>query len=219
MSINMKTKKIILFLFATIFVCGQMWAQDDLPYRSFKPFNNDTIRYLDYNFTLRRDQYADKTVGDLLRDLELPVVYISKYVMQLSNGGNIAEGMIGMNLVIRLVGNGDWDESKDYYIKINLRAPVYFDDFYNALRADERNKERKSFYYWTPQLYELLKDKKINGIITNYRLFPDRRKILENAETKEQLTEQLNIVMETEKANWRNIIRAEKQAETQKKQD
>ena len=215
MSINMKTKSIIFVLFAMLFVCEHTKAQDDLPYRPFKSFRKDTIRYLDYNFTIRADQYVGKSVDDLFRDLELPVVYISKLVMTLYPGNKPDIRISSMNLVIRLVGDGDWDESKDYYIKIGLNNPVNAGEFADALAVDPRNKdkmdkEQYGFFYWTPQLYGLLKDRTLEGIIANDCLFSDRRKLLER-NTMENF-EKIQKVRETEKANWKKRIQAEKQA-------
>ena len=208
----MKTNSIILVLSAMLFVCGHTRAQDDLPYRPFQAFNNDTIRYLDYNFTIRNDQYVDKTVGDLLRDLELPVIYISNIVMQIDRP---VHKLVGLNLVIRLVRDVDWDESKDYYIKIGLQTPVDYEDFFDALATDKRNSDKMNerqydFLYWTPQLYELIKDNKLGGISANDCLFPDRRKLRET-NTWEDI-ELVKRIIETEKANWRNKIRTERQA-------
>ena len=208
---NMKTIKLFLLLFATISISGQCLAQDDLPYRHFEAFKKDTIRYLDYNFTIRSDQYTDKTVGELLHDLEFPVIYVNKLAMQTSNSGDKAlDGIIAMNLVIRLVGIGDWDDSKDYYVKIGLKNPVNAEDFADALSKDKRNSGRNNLFYWTPQLYELLKDHKLGGIISNERLFPDRRKLLET--NMQEDFEKVKKIREAEKAKWQKIIREEKKA-------
>ena len=207
----MKTIKLFLLLFATISISGQCLAQDDLPYRHFEAFKKDTIRYLDYNFTIRSDQYTDMTVGELLNDLEFPVIYVNKLAMQTSNSGDKAlDGLVVMNLVIRLVGIGDWDDSKDYFIKIVLKNPVNPEDFADALSKDKRNSGRNNLFYCTPQLCELLKDRKIKWIESNYRLFKDRKRLLE-INTLESI-EQLKNILEAEKANWQKIIREEKKA-------
>jgi hypothetical protein len=207
----MKTNSMILVLFAIIFNCGQIWAQDNLPYRPFKTFNKDTIRYLDYNFTIRADQYEDKTVGNLFYDLELPIVYVSDLIMQ-AGGDKSGIYIIGMNLVIRPVRDGSEGErdSKDYYIRIRLKAPVYAGDFVDALHVDKRNKGRNELYYWTSELYEVLKDFKLEFIETNYLLFKDRRKLLET--NRKEDIEQLRKIIKNEKENWRQRIRAEKRA-------
>ena len=213
----MKTHSMILVLFAILFTCGHTRAQDDLPYRSFQAFKNDTIRYLDYNFTIRKDQYVDKTVGDLFRDLELPVVHMSDRLMIAhihSSTNTVSIG--GMNLVIRLAGNGNEDRnsyrdsSKDYYIRLELKTYVECGDFYNALNRDKRNDGRRNrVSYCTPQVYELLKDCKIKRIESNSYLFEDRRKLLES-HTSEDM-KQLQEISNTEKENWRKSIRQEKQ--------
>ncbi|MDR2146594.1 MAG: hypothetical protein LBE91_09080 [Tannerella sp.] len=207
----MKTIKLFLFMFAIIFVCEHTRAQDnDLPYRPFKLFHNDTIRYLDYNFTIRSDQYVNKPAGAFFNDLELPIVYVS-YLLFAPKGGSEVD-IFGMNLVLHKVGDGgnEFDYSKDYYIEIRL-SPVTDEDFAKALYTDERNKEPLPYYYWTPQLRELLKDYVIKSISSNDKLFQERREILENTQTYKELVERLSKVMEVEKTKWRKINRAEKQ--------
>ncbi|MDR2146593.1 MAG: hypothetical protein LBE91_09075 [Tannerella sp.] len=211
----MKTIKLFLFMFAIVFVCGHTRAQDDdLPYRPFKSFHNDTIRYLDYNFTIRSDQYVNKPAGAFFNDLELPIVYVCYLMMQPGSSGNDID-IVAMNLVFRKIGNGgdDGDYSKDYYIRIGLQTPVDAKNFVDALDGDERNKERNDYYYWTPQLYELLKDSKLKGVEANDCLFSDRRKLRENYTTEKW--KQLRKIIESEKTKWRKINRAEKQTKKQ----
>ena len=205
----MKTNSIILFLFAMLLLCGHTRAQDDLPYRPFKAFNKDTIRYLDYNFTIRNDQYVDKTIGDLFHDLELPVVFISNIAIQMDPTENkIVCSLIALNLVIRMARDVAGDDSKDYYIKIALKTPIDFDKFSDAVGNDRERGWQTGFYYWTTQLYNLLKDSEIKGLESNYHLFKDRENLLEinTVESRKQLMK----IVETEKTHWRDKIRAEK---------
>ena len=207
----MKAIKLFLFLFAIVFVCEHTRAQEDLPYRPFKSFHNDTIRYLDYNFTIRNDQYLNKPAGEFFNDLELPIVYVSYLVAQFKPSGGGSD-IVAMNLVIRKVGNGDYegDYSRDYYIRIFLTSPVDGDNFANALYRDERNKGKTDYYYWTPQLRELLKDYELGGFLSNNNLIKDRQQFLKR-NTKES-REKLAKAIEAEKTNWRKVIQAEKQA-------
>ena len=199
----MKTKTIISVLFACMVVCGHTQAQDDLPYRPFQAFKKDTIQYLDYNFMLRNDQYVGKTVGELLKDLELPVVYASDFFMVLD------EGIYGMNLVIRLNRDNEWDNSKDYFIGIALKYPLKGKDYSIAIRSDERNKNMNDPVYWTPQLQEVLKDFQLVRIFTNDKLFEERRILREN--TTWENIEKVKKIYDSERERWRKIIQAEKQ--------
>lgn len=211
----MKTNSLILILFAIVFISGHLQAQDDLPYRSFNKFNNDTIRYLDYNFSLRREQYENKTVAELLKDLELPVVYVSSLMLTPKSDYKGID-INAMNLVIRLIRNGgydnDNDDSKDYYIRIFLNPAADGQDFMNAVDKGKRSTGKNGLLWWTPPLYEFLKDFQIKAIVSNYKLFDNRRYVIENAETVEQHREQLKKIIDTEKANWRKRIQEEKQA-------
>ncbi|MDR0542977.1 MAG: hypothetical protein LBH19_12315 [Dysgonamonadaceae bacterium] len=202
----MKTNLWIVALFAIVFTCVPVQAQEELPYRSLKTFKQDTIRYLDYNFTLRSDQYIDKTVEYLFHDLELPVIYVSNWAATI-----LQADVVAINLVIRLVGNGDSDRdnSKDYYIRIVFKNAVDGRSFTEALDRDQRNKERRDVFYWTPQLYEVLKDVELKGLESNHHLFKDRHRLIE-MNTVESWKE-LKKIKEAEKAKWRKRIKEEKQ--------
>ena len=206
----MKTKTIILALLAMIFVCGQTRAQDDLPYRSFKSFKNDTIQYLDYNFLIRSEQYKGEKILRLINDLDMPIISFT-HSMELSSGSDLCN-IVEIELLVRKL----MPESTDnYYVSITLADPIPCRDFSNNIKIIE-NDDRSRIILWTPKLYEFIKNMEIKSVTANSYLIEERRKLLETP-TKESY-EQVKKIVETERANWRNKIRAEKQAET-KKQD
>jgi hypothetical protein len=222
MQINMKTNSIILVLFACVFACGQVQAQEDnLPYRPFQSFKNDTIRYLDYNFKLRQEQYAGKTVGDLLKDLQLPVLYWGDYFAELPFKDNPG-GVVCMNLVIQANRdkNEGWsDDSKDYYIGISFTRPVPDRNFIRSqTRADN------GLFHWTSQVYEQLKNMELKGISANDFLFPERKRIIEDMRSSEsekdrkELSKQFKEIIKAEKERWKNQVKAEKELEKQQKE-
>ena len=208
MSVNMKTKTIILALLAMIFVCGQTRAQDDLSYRSFKSFKNDTIQYLDYNFLIRGEQYAGKKVSDLINDLELPILSIT-VTMEQSTGPSDSK-ITGIELLVKKMIH--WS-NYNYQIGITFANPIPCRNFkVTGVKDDSEN----YIIPWTTKIYEQIRDRELKTVTANSYLIEERRKLLET-HTKEGY-EQVKKVVETERANWRNKIRAEKQAET-KKQD
>jgi hypothetical protein len=225
MQINMKTNSIILVLFACVFACGQVQAQEDnLPYRPFQSFKNDTIRYLDYNFTLRREQYAGKTVGDLLKDLQLPVLYISDISSQLPFKEE-PWGVVSMNLVIQPYRdkNEDWsDDSKDYYIGLSFKKPLADRNFIRSLTPARDAGAYLS--HWTPQVYEKLKNMELHSISANELLFPERQRILddlrhsESEKDRKELVKQFKEIIKAEKERWKNQVKAEKELEKQQKE-
>ena len=198
----MKTKSIILALFAIVFVCGQVRAQDDLPYRPFKSFNNDTIQYIDYNFLIRGEQYAGKKISELINDLELPILSISQTV-EISTGSNVAN-IVEIDL---LVGKEKPWSSSNYYVNITLVTPIPDREY--IIKFVE-NDEGNEIIPLTSELYEQIKDRKIKNVTSNSYLIEERRKLIE-MHTKEA-NEQLKKVIEAEKANWRKKIREERQA-------
>ena len=201
----MKTNSIILILFAIALSCGHTQAQEELPYRPFELFNNDTIRYLDYNFNLRSDQYVGKTAGELLRDLELPVIYVSDVGLE-SDPANKTYGFAHINLVIRVNRDKDedWsDASKDYYIQIWFKKPTLDLSWGNET-------EYKYVYYWMiPESYESLKNLELSGVITNDFLFSDRRRIHETS-TFQTIGKNMSEAKKAEQEKWSNQIRVER---------
>jgi len=138
------------------------------------------------------------------------VVYVSNFVSQLDPTDNYRSGIIVMNLVICKNRDMEKDDSKDYFIRIGLRNPLKQKDFLKAIHTDERNKNRNDLFYWTPQVSELLKGFRLRFVTANDRLFEGRRKLKER-NTKEDI-EKIRIIYESERANWRKRIQAEKQS-------
>lgn len=70
---------VISFLFISISVSAQDYKhqfkipKEGLPYKSLSEFENDTIAYLDYNFTKRPyNSYEGMTVREFLNLIDLP---------------------------------------------------------------------------------------------------------------------------------------------------
>ena len=85
-------KKILILVF--VLVCYEVSAQE---YHPMPKFGTDTIAYMQYNFIDRQDQYIGKTLDNLLKDYELPLVLIglnsAPYTSQ-ANGKSWFEGVI-----------------------------------------------------------------------------------------------------------------------------
>jgi len=200
----MKTNALILILSAILFASGQIRAQDDLPYRPFKSFNNDTVQYLDYNFFIRNDQYTGKKISDVINDLKLPIISMST-TLELSTSE--ANKIVGIDLVINK--RIQWS-AYDYCVSITLVNPILSNDrdFFYSYKV-VRDSDGNGIIPWTTQLYEYLKDKEIKSVTTNSYLIEERRKLID-MHTPEG-NEQLKKLISTERANWRKRIQAEKQ--------
>jgi hypothetical protein len=71
----MKRMKIILLALLLALSTGQLRAQRETsPYKPFAMFNGDTISYLEFNYIIRSKQYKGWTVGEILKEIELPVL-------------------------------------------------------------------------------------------------------------------------------------------------
>lgn len=73
-------KKIALFLLFLPLFYG-LSAQNELPYKPFEAFNNDTLAFMDYNFRQRAEYYKGKTVGEVLEDISLPIISFTRYMV------------------------------------------------------------------------------------------------------------------------------------------
>ena len=78
-------KRGLLLLIFFIAFSGTLSAQNFVPknYRSLSECEQDTIAYLNHNWGVRSStDYEGKTVGDFLKDYELPIVDIKLSVDQ-----------------------------------------------------------------------------------------------------------------------------------------
>ena len=134
--------------------------QEVLQYRSKAEFNQDTVQYLEYNFVKRGTQYEGKKVSDVLKDLDLPVLYISESTW--SSGGGNPSRLKNLSLVVRQVGD-EPNVFEDYYIAIYFAEPPLMDDYQEASGFGMNN----SYPVLTPKLYNFLKDKVVLSVYSN----------------------------------------------------
>ena len=171
----MKRKNIILFALIILLSAGQLWAQRERsPYRPLSTFNGDTLRYLEFNYTIRHAQYANKTVGEILKELECPVVYIDEYMR--GNGT-----LYSINLGIKQTEDSP-NEMKDYYITIAFETPLQLSEFRVVYEGQNR--------ILTSQLYNFIKDLRVEAVRSNEYIIRDpellenRRRVYEENDRK-----------------------------------
>ena len=162
---------LLLFIFFIAF-SGTLSAQNIVPknYRSLSECEQDTIAYLNHNWGVRSStDYEGKTVGDFLKDYELPIVDIKLSVDQ------------GYNLFsIRLYFKS--------YEWIQKNAPTEYDKFqvclllsFNPDHWVKRLKYVSTFrglapakdvvYPWREEYRELMKDWVLEDVQYNYGIF------------------------------------------------
>ena len=173
MSINMKATNLILsalFLFLSI---GQLWAQEKMPYKSKAMFKADTLQYLEYNYNAERsvEYYKDKTMSDVLKELEYPVLYIVEYARR-------GDELMSLSLGIRQIGK-EASPLEDYYIVVAFANPPKSSDFRALFDRDERNPK------FTSQIYDFIKDLKVSHVASNPYIITKRK----NLEAKRALEE------------------------------
>jgi hypothetical protein len=155
----MKTKQIIFVVSVMIFACYQIQAQDKPRYKSLESFNNDTIKYLVYNFNTHRAQYEGKTVADVIKNLKLPVIEAVPISIVQINDDNDGERRpietVGLKLKVSKI-NSDGD----IYIDISFGEHINRDEYAEAITSDNGTKSFKM----TAKLYNFLKDKKIESV-------------------------------------------------------
>ena len=169
----MKRKNIILAAFLLVLSIGQLRAQrETLPYKAASMFEGDTAMYLEYNYTIRSAQYKGKTFGEIIGELEYPVLYMAEITM-ISNFSSPSRVSI-LNMCIHQVGE-KFHLFKDYTLSVWFENPPDSEDF----KKITGNYRDNPFPELTPQLYEFLKDLKIKGTASNrYNLRdPELRRI------------------------------------------
>jgi hypothetical protein len=189
MSIIMKRTSIILFTLFISLSFGQLRAQEQLPYKPAAMFRGDTVLYLDYNYSIRWQQYVGKTVGYILDELEYPVLCIGEVAMASCIGCDGFESKVVMlSLVVRQEGEKD-SPLKDYYITVSFADPPKWSDYRAA-----SNRSRML----TPEMYNFLKDLKIKGVKSNLYIAKNpelveqrKRRAEEDKEKARQATEYL----------------------------
>ena len=134
--------------------------QDTLQYRSKAEFNQDTVQYLEYNFVKRGLQYKGKKISDVLKDLDLQVLYITESTW--SSGGGKPSQLQRLSLVIHQVGD-EPNVFNDYYIIIGFAEPPLWDDYKEAINFVWGAKTQA----FTPKLYDFLKDKVVSEVYSN----------------------------------------------------
>ncbi|MDR1632230.1 MAG: hypothetical protein LBR97_05055 [Dysgonamonadaceae bacterium] len=143
----MKIIQFVFTVFAILFVCGQIQAQDELPYKSKAMFGTDTLRYLEYNYSVARSEkyYKGKTVGDILRELEYTVLYVAERAWCDSK-------IVSIGIGVRQADE-EPDPSVDYYITVFFAHPPLLSDY----RELYDNRDDKNSLL-TPKIYDFLKN-------------------------------------------------------------
>jgi hypothetical protein len=163
----MKRTNFILFALFLILSSGQLWAQEKaLPYKPAAAFKGDTLRYLEYNYAKRSAQYVGLTVGDILKELEYPVLYVQEAVQW--NPKTSITQVARLYLVIREVNRAS-SETQDYYISVNLEDTPAFDGYREASGYNENNHNPA----FSQKLYDFIKDLKISSVYTNTFILKD----------------------------------------------
>ena len=165
MSINMKRKHVILFALFLLLSAGKLWAQEQKPYKPAAMFKADTLQYLEYNYDVVRsvDYYKDKTVGEVLRELEYPVLYIVSWSF-------CDDKLLSLSLGIRQVGK-EPSPLEDYYIIVAFANPPQISDFRALFDRDVRNP------VFTSQIYDFIKDLKVSHVASNPYIIMKRRNL------------------------------------------
>ena len=159
---------------------GHSWAQEELPYKPAVTFKGDTALYLEYNYTKRSRQYTHTktTVGEVLQDLEYPVLFVVECDYTLALHYNTDEPppskFVRITLGIRQMGEKP-SPVTDYYIGIRFEYPPLAKDFREATGYN-----RDNLYKYSQKIYDFIKDLEVASIGTNFFLYKDPE-IIESA--------------------------------------
>lgn len=136
MPVNMKSIILILLLNLIVIIPGK--SQNDLPYKPFSEFNNDTTAFIAYNYMDRADTYYNKTIEDVLKDLHISV---TNYQYTLGKK---------MKIYLVLYLSSEKNSLSDTHIYINT--------------IEELPKSSFSQEKWNNNIYETIKHLRINLI-------------------------------------------------------
>jgi hypothetical protein len=147
-------------LFLSLFVLASFTTMaQTLPYRSYAEFNGDIGAYLKYNFEDRGNLYQGKTIGDLLKDVELTPIGYSPTLAELKEDGQTY--MICIDIYFKNKIKGKFNPLRDDYLTIYLEPYVLWSELENQYKKNEGDK-------WTQQDYEVIKNKKIKVVLYQY---------------------------------------------------
>ncbi|MDR2037860.1 MAG: hypothetical protein LBQ60_08050 [Bacteroidales bacterium] len=184
----MKRIHFILLALIMILSASQITAQRNgatLPYKPAEKFHGDTASYLEYNYVIRSVQYKGRTVGEILKELEYPVLYIVE-VQRMINPGNPTL-IPRLSLSVRQKGEKP-SVLKDYYIVISFEKPILSDDYKKVANVPYSD----NTVVFTPQVYDFLKDMKVSGVGFNEFLIRDPEILELRKKAKEAEKERLN---------------------------
>ena len=176
----MKTINLILsalFLFLSI---GQLWSQEKMPYKSKAMFKADTLQYLEYNYNVERsvEYYKDKTVSDILKELEYPVLYIvESFFLTMPNGSS---KLTGLSLGIQQNGAKP-NPLDDYYVTVRFKNPPTTAEYREVTGVSMDNHNP----VFSSKIYEFIKDLKVSHVASNPYIITKRK----NLEAKRALEE------------------------------
>ena len=148
-----------LFLSCLLVLSAIAASAQILPYRPYAEYNGDMGTYLKYNFEERSDLYKGKTIGDLLKDVELtPIGYsLTSWYSQ----DDYKFYVFKIDIVFKRKTEGQFSEISDEYLSIYLETPFAYEEI--------RPLYKKTFgKTWTTEDYEFLKDKTIKVIKYQY---------------------------------------------------
>ncbi|GHT64569.1 hypothetical protein FACS189451_12230 [Bacteroidia bacterium] len=153
----MKQMYFILIGLFLIILSGQAQTQERLPYKTKAMFKTDTLRYLEYNFTERSSLYKGKKIADVLKDIDLPVIYVRS-----STNFNGPKNVRSLSFAVRQVGDKQ-SELKDYYIEVFFVNPPSWEKYKEASGYSRENPH----VTLTPQLYDFIKDLEVSSVRSN----------------------------------------------------
>ena len=172
---------LILVGLLLIVFTGHTQVQEQLPYKAKATFNQDTLQYLEYNFIERASQYKGKKVSDVIKDFDLPVLYIAESAYS----GEIKQGEIitkvkSLSLAVHQVGVKP-NALEDYYVVVYFTDPPTFAEYREASGFSRENPNP----VFTQKLYDFIKDRTVYNVSSNPYIIEKRENLKKAGKIKE----------------------------------
>ena len=132
---NVHNMKKLIILFYLVFISFTALAQTK-PYRHYAEFSGDIAAYLKYNFEDRGNLYQNKTIEELLKNVELNPIGYSPVLAELKADGQTY--IIRVDIYFKCKINGKFNPLHDDFLTVYLEPYILWSELKNQYKSPLR---------------------------------------------------------------------------------